>query len=163
MSYPVAPRTLAVALRTGDIAWPSATAHSNVGDEDYNVNYTMPDEEINNQYGFRSRDGKLTTWKKIDLTSLMQGAVSPRTFRIVILERKMLGESDPAGDGTDNPPEAYELYDSYLHVDSSGGSNDRRIKTSYTDGESELIGKAILGGFQTGRFLFNNSAYAEQK
>lgn len=155
------PRTITVPLRTGDIVWPNATVHTQVGGENYSVNYQLHPVEINNQYGFRSANGETTTWKNIDLSTLMQGAVAPRSFRITVVERRMQGESDPGGDGTMNPPNL--LFDTFLSVASSGGSNDRWLSTHYSSGEAILRGRQVQSGFHTGRTYGTSvGSYAEK-
>ena len=155
--------SLYVPLRTGDIIWPNATAEIATtdvafsGQPDTHPNSIFPTEERDNQYGYRDARGTRTVWKKIDLSSLMQGATRPRTFKIMLLERNILADKDLAGNGFENPQIAGLLFDTYLSVDSlGGGSNDKRLETHYsvTNTVATMIGTSVNPGFHTGRIRY---------
>lgn len=163
MHYPSAPKSLLVPLRTGDIVWPNATVHTQVGDDNFSATYMLPAVYVDNQFGRRTADGLSTTWKRIDLSSLMQGQTASKTFRISILERRTQGEADRDGNGSFNPSDDKMLFDTYISVNSSGGSRDRVARISYSSGVSVREGSSIIGGFHAGRVQYvSPAAYVEQ-
>lgn len=161
--------TLYVPLRTGDITWPAATsfpATTMLALETYTYpeNHIFPKTEVNNQYGSRSADGQLTTWKNIDISSLLQGVSRPKAFRVTILERNILADTGTgeAGDVNENPAPNGLYFDTYMSVDTVGGSNDFRVETMYTPNVSNLIGTALVKGFHTGRVRYLSGSWPEQ-